>query len=124
MRSSNQDSPAASPTLAALYIRMSSDGQDLSPAIQQQALSEYANQHRMSIVASYEDWGRSGLTMKARHSMHRLIRDVAAPACPFKVVLVYDVSRWGRFFDTDASAYYEYHCRLHGVQVVYVKESF
>jgi hypothetical protein len=40
------------------------------------------------------------------------------------VVLVYDVSRWGRFQDTDASAYYEYHCRLHGVAVIYVAEAF
>jgi hypothetical protein len=38
--------------------------------------------------------------------------------------LVYDVSRWGRFQDIDASAYYEYHCRLNGVQIVYVQETF
>ena len=114
----------ASPTPAAQYIRMSTEGQDLSPEIQRQALAEYADRNGMRIVASYEDPGRSGLTLRARHSMRRLIRDVVDDACPFDVILVYDVSRWGRFIDADASAYYEYHCRLHGVQVVYVNEPF
>jgi hypothetical protein len=31
------------------------------------------------------------------------------------MVLAYDCSRWGRFQDTDAFAYHEYHCRLNGV---------
>jgi hypothetical protein len=42
----------------------------------------------------------------------------------YSTVLVYDVSRWGRFQNADASAYYDYHCRLHGVKVVYVAEAF
>src|SRR5574337_68756 len=101
----------------AQYIRMSSESQDISPAFQRSAIAEYAQRHEMEIVATYEDSGRSGLTIRSRPSMRRLIQDVAADGCPFKVVLVYDVSRWGRFFDPDESAYYEYHCRLHGVQV-------
>lgn len=109
---------------AAQYIRMSSDGQDLSPALQRNAISEYARDHGMRIVETYEDPGRSGLTIRSRPSMRRLIQDVASGKCPFAVILVYDVSRWGRFFDTDESAYYEFHCRLHGVQVHYVSEAF
>lgn len=125
MKSPKHDPAAAArPTPAAQYIRMSTEGQDLSPAVQRQSLGGYADRHDMRIVASYEDPGRSGLTLKARHSMRQLIRDVADDACPFDVILVYDVSRWGRFQETDASAYYEYHCRLHGVQVVYVNEIF
>lgn len=120
----HQTSSAARQIPAAQYIRMSTEGQDLSPAVQRQAMSDYAQRHGMCIVATYEDPGRSGLTLRARQSMRRLIRDVADVSCPFELILVYDVSRWGRFFDTDASAYYEYHCRLHGVQVVYVNETF
>lgn len=108
----------------AQYIRMSSESQDISPAFQRSAIAEYAQRHEMEIVATYEDSGRSGLTIRSRPSMRRLIQDVAADGCPFKAVLVYDVSRWGRFFDPDESAYYEYHCRLHGVQVHYVSEVF
>lgn len=109
---------------AAQYIRMSTDTQQLSPALQKRVIGQYAQDHALQLVASYEDEGRSGLTLKHRHEMRRLLRDVASDACPFDVVLVYDVSRWGRFQDTDESAYYEFHCRLHGVRVVYVNEPF
>jgi len=39
-------------------------------------------------------------------------------------ILVYDVSRWGRFQDADESAYYEYICRQAGVAVHYCAEQF
>lgn len=103
---------------------MSSEGQDLSPAVQRRAIAKYAQDRGMQLVTTYEDAGRSGVTIKTRPAMRQLIRDVAADGCPFEVVLVYDVSRWGRFLDTDEAAYYEYHCRLHGVQVHYVCETF
>jgi DNA invertase Pin-like site-specific DNA recombinase len=109
---------------AAQYIRMSTDSQTLPPAMQKHAIQEYADASGLSVVASYEDEGRSGLTLRHRTEMRRLLNDVASDDCPFSVVLVYDVSRWGRFQDTDESAYYEYHCRLHGVEVVYVNEPF
>jgi DNA invertase Pin-like site-specific DNA recombinase len=109
---------------AALYIRMSTDAQELSPAVQKQALNDYATRAALEVVESYEDDGRTGLTIKDRPQMRRLLADVGSRACGFDHVLVYDVSRWGRFQDTDASAYYEYHCRLHGVHVIYVKEPF
>jgi DNA invertase Pin-like site-specific DNA recombinase len=54
--------------------------------------------------------------------MKRLLADVEERDCPFSTILVYDISRWGRFQNTDASAYYDYHCRLNGVTVVYVAE--
>jgi len=42
----------------------------------------------------------------------------------FKAILVYDVSRWGRFQDADESAYYEYICKRKGISVAYVAEQF
>jgi DNA invertase Pin-like site-specific DNA recombinase len=42
----------------------------------------------------------------------------------FHAVLIYDVSRWGRFQDSDESAFYEYRCRRAGVKVEYVAEDF
>ncbi|MDB5860855.1 MAG: hypothetical protein JWQ76_4544 [Ramlibacter sp.] len=78
----------------------------------------------MTVAATYEDAGRSGVSLKYRPAMRQLLQEVTAAGCPYSVVLVYDVSRWGRFEDTDASAYYEYHCRLNGVDVVYVRETF
>lgn len=109
--------------LAAQYIRMSTDKQDLSPSVQKEAIAAYAAARGMEIVASYEDEGRSGIHLKNRPALLRLLHDVTQPR-QFSTVLVYDVSRWGRFQDTDAAAYHEYHCRLHGAEVVYVAEMF
>ena len=108
---------------AAQYIRMSTDKQDLSPSLQKDAIAAYAAAREMEIVASYEDEGRSGVHLKNRPALLKLLHDVTESK-QFSTVLVYDVSRWGRFQDTDAAAYHEYHCRLHGVDVVYVAEMF
>lgn len=113
----------ASAHLAAQYIRMSTDKQDLSPLVQREAIAAYAAAKGMEIVVSYEDEGRSGVHLTNRPALLKLLHDVTQPK-QFSTVLVYDVSRWGRFQDTDAAAYYEYHCRLHDAQVIYVAEMF
>jgi DNA invertase Pin-like site-specific DNA recombinase len=108
---------------AAQYIRMSTDGQDLSPLIQKEGIAAFALSEGFQIVRTYEDDGKSGVLLSNRPRMRQLLSDVANGA-PFTDVLVYDVTRWGRFQDVDAAAYYEYHCRMHGVQVIYTSESF
>ena len=110
-------------TPAAQYIRMSTDKQDLSPAIQQEAIQSYAEANDLEIVARYKDEGRSGLNLANRPGLKQLLDDVVNGP-NFQVVLVFDVSRWGRFQNPDASAYYDYQCGLHGVQVIYVAETF
>lgn len=114
----------SAPLRAVQYIRMSTDSQDLSPEMQQSAIAAYAAKHGIAVIDTYLDAGKSGLTLEKRRAMRRLLLDVTRPERSFSIVLVYDVSRWGRFQDTDASAYYEYHCRLHGCQVHYVQEPF
>ncbi len=42
----------------------------------------------------------------------------------FNVILVYDISRWGRFQDADESAYYEFMCKEAGINVLYCAEQF
>ena len=37
----------------------------------------------------------------------------------FSAVLVYDVSRWGRFPDPDEAAVYEHACKSRGIRVIY-----
>jgi DNA invertase Pin-like site-specific DNA recombinase len=53
-----------------------------------------------------------------------MIQDVADGKANYSSILVYDVSRWGRFQDADESAYYEYICRKAGVSVHYCAEQF
>jgi len=72
----------------------------------------------------YADAGKSGLRINGRDGLQELIADVQALRADFTIVLVYDVSRWGRFQDTDEGAYYEYICRKAGIQVIYCAEPF
>ena len=109
---------------AAIYLRASTEHQDYSTRHQEVALRDYANQHALEIVAVYSDEGRSGLTLSGRSGLIRLMADIRGRRANFTSLLILDVSRWGRFQDADASAYYEYECRKNGISVVYCAEPF
>src|SRR5580698_218225 len=93
------------PIMAAQYVRMSTDQQLYSTENQTQAIREYAEQHNMVVVRTYIDAGRSGLTLSERPALRSLLADAEKGSPGYSVVLVYDVSRWGRFQDADESAY-------------------
>jgi len=109
---------------AAEYVRMSTEHQKYSTENQGDALQVYAETHGMEIIRTYADAGKSGLSIKGRDALQRLIEDVETGAADFEVILVYDISRWGRFQDADESAYYEYICRRANIQVQYCAEQF
>lgn len=109
---------------AAQYVRMLTEHQQYSTANQQDALREYAQQRGMEIVRTYADEGKSGLSFAGRSSLQQLIADVQAGCADFAIILVYDVSRWGRFQDADEGAYYEYLCKRAGIEVHYCAEQF
>jgi DNA invertase Pin-like site-specific DNA recombinase len=109
---------------AASYVRMSTEHQRYSVYNQADGIAAYASEHNLDLVKTYADEGRSGLTIKGRPGLKRLIADVQTRPVGFEVLLVYDVSRWGRFQDTDESAFYEFLCRSNGVRVVYCAEPF
>jgi DNA invertase Pin-like site-specific DNA recombinase len=110
--------------LAAEYVRMSTEHQKYSTENQSEAIQRYADQRGMRIVRTYADHGKSGLRVDGRDALQQLIADVRAGGCNFSVVLVYDVSRWGRFQDADESAYYEFICKEAGITVHYCAEQF
>jgi DNA invertase Pin-like site-specific DNA recombinase len=112
------------PRRAAMYVRMSTDHQKYSTENQADAIKEYAIRHQMEIVRTYADAGKSGLKIDGRDALKGLIADVQAATADFTVILVLDVTRWGRFQDADESAYYEYICRHDGIDVQYVAEQF
>ena len=58
---------------------------------------------------------RAGWSIGGRAALQKLIADVESGAAEFNTILVYDVSRWGRFQDADESAYYEYICKRAGI---------
>jgi DNA invertase Pin-like site-specific DNA recombinase len=107
---------------AALYVRASTQHQNYSTQHQVATLHEYAVKHGLEVVTIYRDEGRSGLHIDDRSGLLRLLEDVNRGRANFSTVLVYDVSRWGRFQDSDQSAYYEFACRRAGISVVYCEE--
>jgi len=112
------------PIRAAQYLRMSSEQQRYSSENQRDAIAEYAQQHGYEIVASYIDAGKSGLSLKGRGGLKELLSDALAAQRGFDAILVFDVSRWGRFQNPDQAAHYEFLCRQAGVRVVYCAEPF
>jgi len=103
---------------------MSTEHQRYSTANQSEAIRQYAERRGMEIVKTYEDAGKSGLDIEGREGLRQLIEDVQGGDPGFGAILVYDISRWGRFQDADESAYYEYICRRAGVSVHYCAEGF
>ncbi|MEO0452458.1 MAG: recombinase family protein [Pseudomonadota bacterium] len=112
------------PLRAASYVRMSTEHQRYSIENQADSISNYAKSHNMEIVREYSDSGKSGLRIDGRQGLKQLLLDVDLGDCDFEIILVYDVSRWGRFQDADESAHYEYICRKAGLQVHYCAEQF
>ena len=92
---------------AAEYVRMSTEHQKYSTENQAEAIQQYAARRGLMIVRTYADQGKSGLRIDGRDALKQLINDVQTGAADFTTILVYDISRWGRFQDADESAYYE-----------------
>lgn len=109
---------------AVVYVRMSTEHQQYSTENQAAKIKEYATYRGIEIVRTYTDSGKSGLNIGGRQGLQQLIKVVETGAADFTIILVYDVSWWGRFQDADESAYYEYICKRAGIQVVYCAEQF
>jgi DNA invertase Pin-like site-specific DNA recombinase len=115
---------AVSMLRAAEYVRMSTEHQQYSTNNQSEAIRRYAEQRGYEIVKTYADEGKSGLNIGGRLALQQLLKDVETGKSDFSILIVYDVSRWGRFQDPDEAASYELRCRQAGVQVHYCAEQF
>jgi DNA invertase Pin-like site-specific DNA recombinase len=110
MEETGQPKPTASEqdhgaTRVVEYVRMSTEHQQYSTDNQRKVIQEYAEGRGMIITRTYTDAGKSGLRIDGRDALKKLIRDVENGQANFSAILVYDVSRWGRFQDADESAY-------------------
>ena len=109
---------------AAQYLRMSTEHQQYSLENQSTTIRRYADSHGFDVVVSYPDAGKRGVVLKNRAGLRQLLRDVMEGTAPYRAILVYDVSRWERFQDTDESAHYEFVCKSAGIPVHYCAETF
>ena len=106
------------------YVRMSTEHQQYSTENQAAKIREYAERRGIDIIRTYADAGKSGLNIGGRQALQQLLKDVETGTADFQIILVYDISRWGRFQDADEPAYYEFRCRRAGIQVAYCAEQF
>src|SRR5213082_2781038 len=90
---------------AAAYVRMSTEHQQYSTSNQMDVIREFAKRRGLEIVKDYSDEGKSGLNIQGRDSLAQMLKDVQTGEAKFSHILVYDVSRWGRFQDADESAH-------------------
>lgn len=116
--------PSTVPIPVAQYLRMSRESQDYSMENQKAAIQEYAQRHGFAVVQTHADAGKSGLVLRRRAGLSRLLQDVVGGTPVYKAILVYDISCWGRFQDVDEAAHYEFLCRHAGIPVHYCAEQF
>lgn len=109
---------------AAEYVRMSTEHQEHSTDNQAAEIRLYAARRGYEIVRTYADEGKSGLKLDGRDALKSLLDDIEQGRADFEVLLVYDVSRFGRFQDPDEAALYELQCKRAGITVHYVAEQF
>lgn len=123
---SDEDNGSVSRPLvrAAEYVRMSTEHQKYSTDNQASEIRRYAIKRGFDIVRTYADEGKSGLRIDGRASLQKLLQDIDSGQADFEVILVYDVSRWGRFQDPDEAAHYELRCKRAGINVHYCAEQF
>ena len=109
----------------AYYRHSAQDRQENSVEIQQDQVRQFALEHDIEIIREFADRGKSGLSTEGRDGFNVMLTDyVQGGKEYFDFVLVLDVSRWGRYQDTDLSAYFTGLCAKHGKQVVFTTIGF
>ena len=109
---------------AVAYYRHSAEiGQENSVEIQQENIRAFAAKHDIDVIEEFADRGKSGLNAEGRPAFNEMMALVRSRD-DFQLILVLDVSRWGRFQDTDLSAHYESLCTQAGKQVIYTNIGF
>jgi DNA invertase Pin-like site-specific DNA recombinase len=98
--------------------------QDQSIDDQKKAITQFAEKNGVGILKWYEDEDRSGTSIVRRRGFQTLKSVVDQNKHDFSEILIYDVTRWGRFPDPRESIYWEVYFEKRGVTVIYVCESF
>ena len=106
----------------ALYIRVSSAGQDVENSVDAQLkhLKKWAKENGYVIVRIFIDEAKSGRSGK-RPNFQEMIREAEEPDCPFGAVAVYKFSRFYR--NAEESAVYKNFLRKKGIPVISINES-
>ena len=108
---------------AIAYVRCSTDMQEASIPEQKKSIEKYAQAQHLEIIRYFEDEGRSGRNAEERPAFMEMMEYVKYHN-DFKFILVYDVSRWGRFENPKEATYWEMVCEKVGKRVQYASEGY
>jgi DNA invertase Pin-like site-specific DNA recombinase len=108
----------------AYYRHSAQDRQENSIPLQREQVRQWADKNGIEVIREFSDHGKSGLSTENRDEFMEMMERWVKGPDDFEYVLVLDVSRWGRFQDTDLSASYSADCTRHGKQVVYTTLGF
>jgi len=108
---------------AVAYLRRSTDRQDQSIDDQRKAVERYAQERGIEVVKYYVDDAVSGTSTDDRKGFQQMLSDARTDGRDWRLILVYDVKRFGRV-DNDEAGHYRFLLRQAGIDVVYVAENF
>ena len=120
----HDDAKAPQPCYCAIYVRVSSDSQDVNNSIEAQIAEceEFAKRHNIIVVKIYIDEAESGLVSN-RPQFQQMVHDATAKEKPFDVIIVWKFSRFSRFSrDKFDNAIYKSRLQKRGVRIISIKE--
>ncbi len=107
---------------AILYLRHSRENaQENSLEIQREESHKFAEKFNTDIIGEEFDDGVSGLTADRpgfRNLFTKWVNNLDAPHVDY--IIVYDMSRWGRFQDPNEAGHYAHLCQQKGITIQYV----
>lgn len=90
---------------AIAYLRKSTDIQEASLEQQKEKIIQFAKEHSIAIIEFFAEEA-CGENVEGRPRFRRMIECCKSDVV-FQYVLVYDISRWGRFENPKESVYWE-----------------
>lgn len=107
---------------AIAYLRKSTDIQEASLEQQKEKIIQFAKEHSIAVIEFFAEEA-CGENVEARPQFRRMI-ECCKSEVVFQYVLVYDISRWGRFENPKESVYWEVEIEKAGRKLVFISEGF
>ena len=109
------------PLRVAIYVRVSSDSQDINNSVEAQTAEceAFAKRYNSIVIKIYVDEAESGLASN-RPQFQEMVYDALSTEKPYDVILVWKFSRFSR--DKLDNALYKNRLRKRGVRIISIKE--
>jgi len=107
---------------AIAYLRKSTDLQETSLEQQREKVLQFAKEHSIRVVEFFAEEA-CGENVEGRPQFRKMIECCKSKE-DFQYILVYDISRWGRFENPKEAVYWEVEVEKTGRKVIFISEGF